>query len=219
MNIYSILFVSIILCVLYCCVILVFPETYEKTSAKTGINILMGLSVLGYCIALTLLYIYRNTNILSIQIDIKVALIIILSITVLLFTVNIFCPAFCIMVKQNQKEMETATQFNRLIFEYKYQSDKRTESIKELAVFQEVNKKFLCEYGIELYVPELIKQSNNAVHLAPEKLINTLEDYSIKILKQTVDYTPNPFSNSSVVFSFGISTLLTLILSYVAIIP
>ena len=212
MNIYSILFVSIILCVLYCCVILVFPETYEKTSAKTGINILMGLSVLGYCIALTLLYIYRNTNILSIQIDIKVALIIILSITVLLFTVNIFCPAFCIMVKQNQKEMETATQFNRLIFEYKYQSDKRTESIKELAVFQEVNKKFLCEYGIELYVPELIKQSNNAVHLAPEKLINTLEDYSIKILKQTVDYTPNPFSNSSVVFSFGISTLLTLIL-------
>ena len=219
MNIYSILFVSIILCALYCCVILVFPETYKKTSAKTGINILIYLSVLSYCIALTLLYNYRNINILAKQIDAKVALIIILSITVLLFTVNILCPAFCIMVKQNQKETETATQFNRLIFQYKYQSDKRTESIEQLTVFQEVNKKFLCEYGIELYVPELIKQSNNVVHLAPEKLINTLEDYSIKILKETTEYTPNPFSNSSVVFSFGISTLLTLILSYVAIMP
>lgn len=219
MNIYSILFVSIILCALYCCVILVFPETYKKTMAKTGVNTLIVLSVLGYCIALTLLYKYRNANILSKQIDTKVALIIILSITVFLFTVNILCPAFCIMAKQNQKEVKTATQFNRLIFQYKYQSDNRAKSIKELAAFQEVNNKFLCEYGIELYVSELIQQSNNAIHLAPEKLINTLEDYSIKILKETNDYTPNPFSNSSVVFSFGISTLLTLILSYVSIMP
>ena len=131
MNIYSILFVSIILCALYCCVILVFPETYKKTSAKTGINSRICLSVLSYCIALTLLYKYRNINLLAKQIDAKVALIIILSITVLLFTVNILCPAFCIMVKQNQKATEIATQFNRLIFQYKYQSDKRTESIKQ----------------------------------------------------------------------------------------
>ena len=219
MSIYSLLSLSIFLCAIYCCVILVFPETYKQTSSKKKINILIGISILCYSIGLALLHFLRNSNILSNQVDIKLALIIIPSITVFLFVANIFCPAFCIMLKHNKNEIKISTQFNRLIFQYKYQADKRIESIKELEEFQDTNKKFLCEQGIELYIPELIKQSNNALHLAPEKLINMLEDYSIQLIKQTSDYTPNPFTNSNIVFSFGISTLLTLVLSYVAIIP
>lgn len=219
MNIYLLLSLSVALCALYYCVILLFPETYKQTSSKREINILIGISVLCYCIVLVLLYFFRNSSILSMQLDIKIALIIIPSIIVFLFVANIFCPAFCIMLKHNKNEIKIATQLNRLIFQYKYQSDKRIESIKELEEYQETNKKFLYEQGIELYIPELIKQSNNVLHLAPEKLINMLEDYSIQLIKQTSDYTSNPFANSSIVFSFGISTLLTLVLSYIAIMP
>ena len=219
MSIYSLLSLSFALCAVYCCVILIFPETYKQTSSKKRINTLIGISILCYSVGLALLYFLRECNILSIQVDIKSALIIIPSITVFLFVANIFCPAFCIMLKHNKNETKIATQFNRLIFQYKYQGDKRIESIKELEEFQDANKKFLCEQGIELYSPERIKQSNNALHLAPEKLINMLEDCSIQLIKQTSDDTPNPFTNSNIVFSFGISTLLTLVLSYIAIIP
>ncbi len=219
MSIYSILSVSLLLSSLYYCIILLFPETYKRTPAKNIINILIGVSILIYFICLFLLFLFKSTATFSTTIDIKVAFIIIPSIAVFLFTANIFCPVFCIMMKQNKKEIKIATQLNRLIFQYKYQSDKRTESIEKLEVFQEANRKFLYENGVELYIPELIKQSNNAVHLAPEKLTNMLEDFSIMLLKQTADFVPNPFTNSGIVFSFAISTFLTLILSYVSIMP
>lgn len=217
MTLYIVLSLSLILCTLYYCIILLFPETYKKTSAKTTINLLIVISIVSYILGLVILYLFRNSTLLSAELDSKVALIVIPSITVSLFTANVFCPAFCIMAKQNKKETNIATQLNRLIFQYKYQSDKRVESIKELEKFQESNRKFLFELGIEIYIPELIRQSNNAVHFAPEKLINMLEDYSIQLIKEMSNYTPNPFTNSGIVFSFGISTLLTLILSYISI--
>ena len=219
MSTYYVVSVSLILCALYYLVILLFPETYKKTSAKTYINKLIIISFLIYSTLLIVLYHLRKVSILSKQIDVKVALIIIPSVVVFLFVINIFCPAFCIMLKQNKKELGLATQLNRLIFQYKYQSGERNVALKKLEEFQEKNAVFLRECGIELYIPELIKQSTNAVHLAPEKLVNIIEDYSIQLVKQTSDYTPNPFTNSSIVFSFGISTLFTLLLSYISIMP
>lgn len=120
MSIYSLLSLSVALCALYCCVILIFPETYKQTSSKKRINTLIGISILCYSVGLALLYFLRKCNILSMQVDIKLALIIIPSITVFLFVANIFCPAFCIMLKYNKNETKIATQFNRLIFQYKY---------------------------------------------------------------------------------------------------
>lgn len=220
MTLYYILSFPLIICLIYYCVILLFPETYKETTfAKRPINLLIAISTFIYSIIVVVLCCFRNSELLSSKINMKMGLIFIPSIAVSLFVINIFCPAFCIMVSWKKHEKMIAMQLNRLIFQYKYQSDKRNEAINELTIFQETNKMFLSKWGIELYIPELINQSNNAVQLAPEKLINILEDYSIQLIKQISDYSPNPFTNSGIVFSFCISTLISLVLSYVSILP
>ncbi len=219
MSILELFLISLILCAIYYIIVVTFPEDYKKGGSKRKINALLLISSLVYIVIAIVLYaLYRKFGTI-IDVDFKEALLFIPLISIVLFSVNIYYPAVRILARHREQELIFADELLSVIFDYKYMpTDQREKAIERFKTIFETKSKQLKQYGIEVYIKKLIEQSQGATSKAPAALIDYCEEKCMTLYKSIEEYSLMPFSNISMISSFCLSYILTILLTYVTII-
>ena len=211
MSILELFLISLILCAIYYIIVVTFPEDYKKGGSKRKINALLLISSLAYIVIAIVLYaLYRKFGTI-IDVDFKEALLFIPLISIVLFSVNIYYPAVRILARHRE--------LLSVIFDYKYMpTDQREKAIERFKTIFETKSKQFKQYGIEVYIKKLIEQSQGATSKAPAALVDYCEGKCMTLYKSIEEYSLMPFSNISMISSFCLSYMLTILLTYVTII-
>ena len=219
MSVFEISIISLILCSLYYFIVVTFPENYKAGSSKNKINTLLLVSSFAYLIVAIVLYvIYKKIGIL-LDVDIKISLLLIPLTSIVLFSINIYYPAIRILAKQREDELSFANELISVVFNYKYKGiDDRKTSIDMLNDICSSNRKIMQQTGMLVYIENLIQQSQGATQKAPTALVDFCEEKCLSLCKEIDERSLMPFSNISMVSSFCLSYVLTILLTYISII-
>lgn len=219
MSIFELLIISLILCALYYFIVVTFPENYKAGSSKNKINALLLVSSFAYLIVAVGLYIIYQKIGALLDIDIKFSLLLIPLISIVLFSINIYYPTIRILAKQRENEWSFANELVSVVFNYKYKGiEERKDSINMLRDICSTNRKIMQQIGMLVYIESLIEQSQGATQKAPSTLVDFCEEKCLSLCREIDDRSLMPFSNISMVSSFCLSYILTILLTYVSII-
>ncbi len=217
MSLFKVLIIILLLCAIYYLIILTFPESYKYTYAKNKISILLLISLIVYIIASIVLYIIDKKH-SGVFIDLKVALLLIPIGSVVLFSVNIYYPSLRFLINERDQSIVFIDEFTKVIFDYKYSSIEERENAIQLLQRIKINQKAqFVRMGLAVYIDKLIEQSQGATKKASAVLVDYLENKCIILRQELDDMSLSPFSGISMISSFCLSCILTVLLAYVAL--
>ena len=219
MSFLCLLSVSLILSAIYYFIIVTFPENYKKGTEKDKINLLLIISTVVY-IALAILLLHINKHIQKVpNVEFKEVLLFVPLISIVLFSANIYYPSIRILAKARKKALDFTDKILAAIFDYKYKSvEEREQAIERLKDICSSQNKLLKQVGLEKHIQCLIEQSQGATLKASAPLIDFCEQRCVDLYKDMEESSLTPFSNISIVSSFSLSYILTIVLTYVTII-
>lgn len=219
MSILELISVALILSAIYYIVVVTFPENYKKGSAKKKINLLLIISTAIYVVvAVFLLHLNKHIEAVS-DIDFKKALLFIPLISIILFSANIYYPSIRMLAKARDEDLDFTDKILACIFEYKYKNvEERERAIERLKKISSSQSRQLKQVGLEKHINFLIEQSQGATLKASAPLIDFCEQRCVDLYKGIEENSLMPFSNISMVSSFALSYILTIVLTYVTII-
>lgn len=219
MSILELISIALILSAIYYIIVVTFPENYKKGSAKKKINLLLVISTIIYVVvAILLLYLNKHIETFS-NVDFKETLLFIPLVSIVLFSANVYYPSVRILAKVRDEELDFTDKLLECIFEYKYKNAvEREQTIEKLKEICSSQSKQLKQVGLEKHIKFLIEQSQGATMKAAAPLIDFCEQRCVGLYEAIEEDSLMPFSNISMVSSFALSYILTIVLTYVTII-
>lgn len=218
MSIFNLFLTSLVLCVIYYFVILTFPENYKQSMSKKKIDTLLLVSISLYILMSIVLFVLNKKFKDLLVLDLKETLLVIPLISIILFSINIYYPAVRIVVHQRNKDMIFIEEMQEIIFDYKYMPlEQREEALKKFEFILVNHRQELRQSGLELYIKKLIEQSNGITNKAPIALIDSCENKFVIYRRELEEVSLCPFSNISMISSFSLSCILTILLTYVTL--
>lgn len=219
MSIFELISVALILSAICYIIVVTFPENYKKGSGKKKINLLLIISAIVYVvIAISLLHLNKHIKTIS-NVDFKEALLFIPLISIILFSANVYYPSIRILAKVRDEELDFTDKILECIFDYKYKNvGEREQAIEKLKEICSSQSKQLKQVGLEKHIKFLIEQSQGATLKASAPLIDFCEQRCVGLYKGIEENSLMPFSNISMVSSFSLSYVFTIVLTYVTII-
>lgn len=214
MSILEIFIYTLVLCCAFNITIFTFPEAYKKTSAQKKINMLLIISSTIYCVAFIVLFII-NKFCQTTQVKLNIALLIIPFLTIIIFVTNIYYPAIRMFAVAKQNKYRIAEELYSLIVDYRFGStEERERSIKNIELFLINHKNEFRNSSEEILLRKLIEQSTSSTSKASEKLIDATEIACFKLMDEVGE---NPFSHVCLIASFSLSSLLTILIAFIAL--
>lgn len=216
MSILEIFIYALILCCLFNIIIISFPEAYKNTSARKKINLLLILSSSIYC-AIFIILIIVNKFCQITQVNLNISLLMIPFLTIIIFVANIYYPAMRMCVIANQNKYRIAEELYSLIIDYRFSSTEEREGIiKSIELFLQNHQNEFHNSSEEILLRKLIEHSTSITNKAPEKLIDITENTCLKLIDEA-SKSDNPFSHVCLISSFSLSSLLTILIAFIAL--
>ena len=218
MSALELISIALLLSAIYYIIVVTFPENYKKGSARKKINLLLIISTAIYVVvAVFLLRLNKHIEIVS-DVDFKTALLFVPLISIFLFSANIYYPSIRVLAKVRDEDLNFADEILECVFEYKYKNvEERGRAIEKIKGICSSHSKQLKQVGLEKHMNFLIEQSQGPTLKASAPLIDFCEQRCVDLYKSIEENSLMPFSNISMVSSFSLSYILTIVLTYVTI--
>lgn len=222
MDILIILFWAAILSLIVSILIRTFPTVYSRTSVESGAQKIQNITIIIYAILSVVVFtLYKFYNLRVLSIEIRIAIMLIPVISVFLFSAFLYYPLTRFLVKRNIDDQDIMDKLLMCTFKCAY-CDKSTseKTLQELSKFLSDNDDFIKQYGLSAYYFEYIQQAQYAVNNKPsESIIRCVLDRCNQVKHDIDEFTPTPFPNIGLILSFVFSTVLTVLLSIITIVP
>ena len=222
MNALLVLFWASFLCLIISLITLTFPTIYPRKYIKNGSKKIQIISLIIYiiiCIIAIALY-----GFLKIKItfwEIKVAIMVIPVVACILFSVFLYYPLTRFLVRTNIEDQSTMDTLLTQLFKCSFSDkDGSKNALNTLKAFIHDNKEVVTQYGLLVYLSEYINQSQYSINSKPdENIIRCVLDRCNQVKHDIDNYSPEPFPNIGLILSFVFSTILTVLLSIITVIP
>lgn len=117
----------------------------------------------------------------------------------------------------NHKKSNFASELYQLILNYRLgTTDEREKAITSIEIFMQKHQSYLHNSTEDALLKMLINQSTTITKKAPEKLIDIIENACLKMVDEANEQC-NPFSNVCLISSFSLSSLLTILIAFIAL--
>lgn len=219
MRISQLLFLCLILCDIVAISVITFPQTSLKEKMRAGQRKIQWryivLNSVSSIIFLVLSQWQPKAEIITI--DLKLALLLVPLISCFLFTLFLYYPLVRFLTKENIKDKEISDTLVKLLFECAFgEADNREKKLADLEEHCSKNRdNFVEQYGLDLYLGEYLKHADTASHKPSIDLTKCVLEQCNRVKCDIDNYLPAPFSNISLVFSFSLSTIITIFISVI----
>ena len=222
MDALLVLFWASFLCLIISLITLTFPAIYPRKYIKNGSKRIQIIALIIYiiiCIIAVTLYVFFKTEV-NFR-DIKVAIMVIPVVACILFSVFLYYPLTRFLVSTNIEDQNTMDTLLTQMFQCSF-SDKECSknALSALKAFIRDNKEFVTQYGLLVYLSEYINQSQYSINSKPdENIIRCVLDRCNQVKHDIDNFSPAPFPNIGLILSFIFSTVLTVLLSILTVVP
>ena len=222
MDALLVLFWASFLCLIISLITLTFPAIYPRKYIKNGSKRIQIIALIIYiiiCIIAVTLYVLFKTEVTFR--DIKVAIMVIPVVACILFSVFLYYPLTRFLVSTNIEDQNTMDTLLTQMFQCSF-SDKEgsKNALSALKAFIRDNKEFVTQYGLLVYLSEYINQSQYSINSKPdENIIRCVLDRCNQVKHDIDNFSPAPFPNIGLILSFIFSTVLTVLLSILTVVP
>ena len=222
MDALLVLFWASFLCLIISLITLTFPTIYPRKYIKNGSKRIQIIALIIYiiiCIIAVTLYVFFKTEV-NFR-DIKVAIMVIPVVACILFSVFLYYPLTRFLVSTNIEDQNTMDTLLTQMFQCSF-SDKEgsKNALSALKAFIRDNKEFVTQYGLLVYLSEYINQSQYSINSKPdENIIRCVLDRCNQVKHDIDNFSPAPFPNIGLILSFIFSTVLTVLLSILTVVP
>ena len=222
MNALLVLFWASFLCLTISLITLTFPAIYPRKYIKNGSKRIQIISLIIYiiiCLVAIVLYGFGEINITFGEI--KVASMVIPVVACILFSVFLYYPLTRFLVRTNIEDQSTMDMLLTQLFKCSFSDkDGSKSALNTLEAFIHDNKEFVTQYGLLVYLSEYINQSQYSINSKPdENIIGCVLDRCNQVKHDIDNFSPTPFPNIGLILSFVFSTILTVLLSIITVIP
>ncbi len=222
MDALLVLFWASFFCLIISLITLTFPAIYPRKYIKNGSKRIQIIALIIYiiiCIIAVTLYVFFKTEV-NFR-DIKVAIMVIPVVACILFSVFLYYPLTRFLVSTNIEDQNTMDTLLTQMFQCSF-SDKEgsKNALSALKAFIRDNKEFVTQYGLLVYLSEYINQSQYSINSKPdENIIRCVLDRCNQVKHDIDNFSPAPFPNIGLILSFIFSTVLTVLLSILTVVP
>ena len=222
MDALLVLFWASFLCLTISLITLTFPAIYPRKYIKNGSKRIQIISLIIYiiiCLVAIMLYGFGEINITFGEI--KVAIMVIPVVACILFSAFLYYPLTRFLVRTNIEDQSTMDILLTQLFKCSFSDkDGSKSALNTLEAFIHDNKEFITQYDLLVYLSEYINQSQYSINSKPdEHFIGCVLDRCNQVKHDIDTFSPTPFPNVGLILSFVLSTILTVLLSIITVIP
>lgn len=222
MNILLVLFWASFLCLVISILTLTFPTIYPRANVKTGSRRIQIIAIVVYSIICTVTFGLNKlpSNQIS-SIEVKIAVMMIPVAACILFSAFLYYPSACFLAQTNIEDQSTIDELLTYMFRCSFSDkDGSKNALEDLSKYMGDNEDFIKQYGLSVYLTEYVNQSQYSMTNKPaESIIRCVLDRCNQVKNNIDNFSPTPFPNIGLILSFTFSTILTVLLSVVTVIP
>ena len=222
MNIMFILFWASFLCLMISILTLTFPTIYPRVDVKIGSRRIQIVAIVVYAaICAVAIALNKLPSIQIPSIEVKIAIMIIPVVACILFSAFLYYPSARFLAQTNIEDQSTIDVLLTHMFKCSFSDkDGSKDALDDLSKYMSNNKEFIKQYGLFVYLTEYIDQAQYSITNKPaESIIQCVLDRCNQVKSNIDNYSPTPFPNIGLILSFVFSTVLTVLLSIVTVIP